>query len=308
MSKDTLQDGRIPGFYIVDNELIDDYGAIIGVYGIAVYNVLAKYANENGSNIFPSYQTIADTLDISRPKVISTIKILVDAGLVRKTARFDSAGDMTSNHYVLVNIKGGKPCLPPSQQGSPPSQHRKPRVVNDVNQGGKPRLPDQDPINKTQLNNTDVATQADAIAQPPLLPVGPSTEEAKPTPEPKPVRESKSKPEKSPEDKALSDLTKAILNAYVDARGKNGVHYAKEGVAAKKLAKEGRTPELVLNCYLWLKQKPFWADKVLPLIKVCEELPEYEKAKGQPGMVIPVSPSGKSKPVGTVLSKAENLR
>lgn len=151
MAKDTLQDGRIPGFYIIDNELLDNYGPSIGVYGIAVYNVLAKYANEKGANIFPSYQTIATALGMSRPKVIETIKQLVDVGLVRKTPRFDSAGDMTSNEYALVNLKGGKPQIPPSKQRIPPSKQNEPPVVNDVNQGGKQYLPDQDPSNKTQL-------------------------------------------------------------------------------------------------------------------------------------------------------------
>lgn len=28
MSKDTLKDGREPGFYIIDNELIDNYGPL----------------------------------------------------------------------------------------------------------------------------------------------------------------------------------------------------------------------------------------------------------------------------------------
>lgn len=161
MSKDTLKDGREPGFYIIDNELIDNYGPTIGVYGVAVYNVLAQYANKNGSRIFPSYQTIADKLGISRPKVIDTIKKLIDVGLIKKSPRIDSAGDMTSNEYMLVKLKGGKQDLPPSKQDLPPSKREQPRVVNDVNQGGKPRLPDQDPVNKTQLNNTQSSSGDD---------------------------------------------------------------------------------------------------------------------------------------------------
>ena len=165
MSKDTLKDGREPGFYIIDNELIDNYGPTIGVYGVAVYNVLAQYANKNGSRIFPSYQTIADKLGISRPKVIDTIKKLIDVGLIKKSPRIDSAGDMTSNEYMLVKLKGGKQDLPPSKQDLPPSKREQPRVVNDVNQGGKPRLPDQDPVNKTQLNNTQSSSGDDEVAR-----------------------------------------------------------------------------------------------------------------------------------------------
>jgi len=143
MSKDTLKDGRQPGFYIIDNEIIEDYGAAIGVYGVAVYNVLVSYANQHGQNAFPSYQTIAEKIDISRPKAIETIKLLVDVGLITKTERYDNAGDKTSNAYTIVNVKGGKPHLPPSKQ-------KQPRVVNKDNQGGKRGLPDQDPMNNTQ--------------------------------------------------------------------------------------------------------------------------------------------------------------
>lgn len=155
MRKDTLKDGRESGFFIIDNELIDRYGAIIGVYGVAVYNVLAQYANKNGNQVFPSYNTIADKLGISRPKVISTIAVLVDAGLITKAKRVDKAGDMTSNEYTLSSLKGGKSCLPPSKQDLPPSKQGLPQVVNGINQGGKQRLPDQDPINKTQLDQDD---------------------------------------------------------------------------------------------------------------------------------------------------------
>lgn len=145
MKEDTLVDGREPGFYIVDNEIIDHYGSTIGPYGLAVYNVLSYYANKKGEQIFPSYQTIADKIGISRPKVVKAIQQLVDLKLITKTARHKETGESTSNQYTLVNVKGGKPHLPPSKPHLP-------RVVNDVNHGSKPRLPDQDPINNTQLD------------------------------------------------------------------------------------------------------------------------------------------------------------
>lgn len=270
MSRDTLKDGREPGFYIIDNELIEHYGATIGVYGVAVYNVLAHYANKNGTHIFPSYQTIADKLGISRIQVIRTIKLLVETGLIKKESRVDNAGDMTSNEYTLVRLKGGIPQILPSNSQIPPSKQQKPQVVSDSYQGGISQIPDLDPLNKTQLEQEVAATQ------PPLV---------------EPEKPEKAKVEKSVEEKAQAELTKAIMAAYIEVHGKNGVHGGKEGSFAKKLAKEGRTPEMVKGCYQWLKQKPFWADKTVGLAKVFEEMAEYEK---QMEKARPTARSGKS--------------
>ena len=57
---DTLRDERKRNFFIVDNAIIDNYGHIIGVYGVAIYNLIARYADSNGNGAFPSYATIAE--------------------------------------------------------------------------------------------------------------------------------------------------------------------------------------------------------------------------------------------------------
>lgn len=85
----------------------------------------------------------------------------------------------------------------------------------------------------------------------------------------------KAQPKKAVDE--TQNLTKAILDAYVEARGKNGINYGKEGKAAKRIAQEGGTPERVKGCYTWLKQEKFWQHKVVGLATVHENLPEYEK-------------------------------
>lgn len=161
---DHLRDDRETGFYIVDNDVLDKYAPRIGVYGVAVYSVIVRYANRNNS-AFPSYQTIANKLDISRPKVIDTIKVLVEVGLIRKEQRFDEAGDATSNTYIVVDLKGGKQDLLPSQPDLPRGKQDLPPVVNKVNRGGKQRLPEQDLINNTQ-SEQDVERDLSYTAQP----------------------------------------------------------------------------------------------------------------------------------------------
>jgi len=171
---DTLRDQREPGFFIVDNEVLDLFGPQIGVYGFAVYCVLAKYANKRGEGAFPSYQAIADLVGMSRPKAFDGVKLLVECGLVVKTPRFSETGDQTTNAYTLVNVKslsaGSQPDLPPpSKRGLPPP-------VNVVYHPSKPRLHDQDPINKTQLDQDKSkredarGSMPDASAEPPPPP------------------------------------------------------------------------------------------------------------------------------------------
>lgn len=163
-----VSDERKHPFYIVDNDMIAVYGAKIGVYGIAVYNVLAYYANKKDT-AWPSYQTIADHLGISRPKVVSTIRVLVANGLIKKEARYSGVGDQASNKYLLVSIHpgGSKQDLPPlvndtnhlvNDVNHPP--------VNDVNHPSKPRLPEQDPMNNTQSFEQDPMRES-AATQPP---------------------------------------------------------------------------------------------------------------------------------------------
>jgi hypothetical protein len=145
-----LRDERRRDFYMIDNELIDTFAPVIGVYGLAVYNVIAKYANANGERAFPSYQTIADALAISRRKVIYCIDELAKCGLLRIAGRTTNAGDPTSNAYTLVDVKAlinarrqappadeppgdqGAPYAPPSAQHALPDAQHALQVVHNM--------------------------------------------------------------------------------------------------------------------------------------------------------------------------------
>lgn len=69
--------------------------------------------------------------------------------------------------------------------------------------------------------------------------------------------------------------TQAIIAAYIEVRGKNGINYQKEGSFAKKIAKDGYTPVQVKGCYLWLKSDPWWEDKPVTLDQLFKHMPEY---------------------------------
>lgn len=161
MTTDQLIDQREPGFFIVDNEVLEVFGSYIGVYGWAAYGVLAKHANRSGTGAFPSFQTIADLVGMSRPKAIDGVQALVDCGLVIKAPRMIEGRGQTTNSYTLVNVKklissGATPPCKPRLQGADDDRSKRglPPPVNVVDGGSKPRLHDQDPMNKTPLNNS----------------------------------------------------------------------------------------------------------------------------------------------------------
>lgn len=232
---DGLVDRREPGFYIVDNEIIEDFGTRLGVYGIAVYNVLLKFSNANGENAFPSYQTIADLLGISRPKAIEGVKLLQECGLVEKTARKSSSGDPTTNVYTLLDVKktkgGGKQDLLPSKQD----------LLGGGKQdllGGKPRLPDQYPMINTQSDQKPPKKKRGTPASPPL------------------------------------STTNAIKDAYVKAVGHKLPPSSFRTISpdAKFAAEQGVLPSDIRETYDILASEPFWRGKTIPLRVVLDKI------------------------------------
>lgn len=145
---DQLLDARRPGFFIVDNELIDNFGPKIGVYGVAVYSLLARFAG-SGDASFPSYQTIASKLGMSRFQAIKTVKTLIETSLITCSPRTNQTGDATSNVYTLVDLKGSQSGRPPVvNQVDHPSQSGRPPVVNHVDP--KKKQLEEDLLTKTQ--------------------------------------------------------------------------------------------------------------------------------------------------------------
>jgi predicted transcriptional regulator len=109
---DKVRDIRQPGHFWADNEIIDVYAPRIGAYGIAVYMLLCRYADNKTGEAFPALKTIAETLAISKPTVTKAIKALQAEKLVRIRVRYKRGSkERDNNIYVLLNV---------------------PKVVNDV--------------------------------------------------------------------------------------------------------------------------------------------------------------------------------
>ena len=105
---------------MTDNEVVDVYGPRIGPYGIAVYNVLVRYAQGSGQ-CWPSQDTIAKTLGIGRKKVNQTVKDLADAGLIRVERRVKPDGQ-TSSRYWLLPVPKRPELAPADGVADPPAQ------------------------------------------------------------------------------------------------------------------------------------------------------------------------------------------
>lgn len=66
-----------------------------------VYLYLYHCASRADRTAFPSYQTIADALEITRKTAMHAVARLVERGLLQKEHRKTDAGDYTSNWYVI---------------------------------------------------------------------------------------------------------------------------------------------------------------------------------------------------------------
>lgn len=144
-----VRDSRQPGHFWADNEIVDDYLPQIGVYGFAVYMLLAKYADAKTGQCDPSVEGMARKLNLSAPTVRKALDTLESEGLItikrRRRERDGKLINQTSVYTLLAVDKRqsdapGKRGLVPSDidQGTQPDL---PPLVNVVDQGTKGGLP-----------------------------------------------------------------------------------------------------------------------------------------------------------------------
>src|SRR5215217_5974841 len=83
----------------IDNSIIDNLAAQIGIYGLGIYVAIKRHLNQKTGDCFPSYQTIAKKLHIDRGTVIRYVKKLKAFNLLDPQLRFKEDGSPTSNQY-----------------------------------------------------------------------------------------------------------------------------------------------------------------------------------------------------------------
>jgi hypothetical protein len=120
----------------IDNSIIDELAAQIGIYGLGIYVAIKRHLNTKTGDCYPSYATIARKLHIDRSTVIRYVKKLKALGLISPELRFKEDGSPTSNQYNFDKGSGTKQpevvaennqpssSPPPEQSPSPNKKHR----------------------------------------------------------------------------------------------------------------------------------------------------------------------------------------
>ncbi len=78
-------------WYWIDKGILKNYGSELKSSGLAVYNVLAYFANSKSQSCFPTQKTMADLVGLSRRTVSRKIRLLRDERLIaieRMNGRF----------------------------------------------------------------------------------------------------------------------------------------------------------------------------------------------------------------------------
>src|SRR6266513_4774293 len=83
----------------IDNVIIDNVAAQIGIYSLGIYVAIKRHLNQKTGDCFPSYQTIAKKLHVDRGTVIRYVKKLKACNLLDPQLRFKEDGSHASNQY-----------------------------------------------------------------------------------------------------------------------------------------------------------------------------------------------------------------
>lgn len=70
-------------WYWISRAILKRYGRILKSSGLAVYNVLASYANSKSQTCFPTQKAIADWVGLCRETVNRKVGLLKTIGLIR---------------------------------------------------------------------------------------------------------------------------------------------------------------------------------------------------------------------------------
>lgn len=98
----TLIDRRRRGFFMIDNEIVDD--ARLSHKEMPVYMVLCRHLNQETGSCFPSLPTIGKKVGMSKNTVIKALNALIEMGYVTKEKRSSKEQDGMSNVYYVNDV------------------------------------------------------------------------------------------------------------------------------------------------------------------------------------------------------------
>jgi len=133
-----VRDLRNGDWYWISKTVIDHYGATIKPIGIALYNCLAKHANQ-ASFCFPSQAFIAKEIGSSVASVKRSIDQLIRLELISKERK------KYCNIYYLLKLDSSRRAISQIAQSEPQIAHRE---LSDSSPGTTNKNKEQEYINK----------------------------------------------------------------------------------------------------------------------------------------------------------------
>jgi DNA-binding transcriptional regulator GbsR (MarR family) len=101
---DIIRDLRVKEKYSIDDDYLNGYARLCGVYATAVYNSLSRHSNFNTQKCFPAIKKIAEQHNISKPSVIKGIKALEKWKIIKIIKTKDGkSGRQNPNEYILLD-------------------------------------------------------------------------------------------------------------------------------------------------------------------------------------------------------------
>ncbi len=167
------KDQKSGGWYWIDRDILRLYGARIGVAGLGVYNVLAMFAGSETQVCFPSQNTVAKLLGISRRTVIRKIKLLGDLGLIEVEKRNGRCRYRLLRRRVSGAAQYGDRQVTAGVPVGNTKDNKRIRVVNNIDKGensrSKPKAAENyRPKTREQALALDLARELDDLPGLPL--------------------------------------------------------------------------------------------------------------------------------------------
>jgi len=106
MSNQKIRSIRDGNWYWIDRMILNNFGRELKPGGIAVYNVLASFSNSKTQSCFPSQETIAKLINVSRKTVIKNIKLLKKLNLISIEKKKGGFQYLLFKPCVTSKIKG----------------------------------------------------------------------------------------------------------------------------------------------------------------------------------------------------------
>jgi hypothetical protein len=108
-SKLTIRSNRRAHWFWLDNQVIDHYGALVGIACIGMYAALARYANNKTGTCWPSLGRLSTQLGCTRKSAAGYLQRLVDAKLIAIEER--------SGHTYMITLLDLPPLPEPQEPG-----------------------------------------------------------------------------------------------------------------------------------------------------------------------------------------------